>query len=291
MSSFRFHRPGSLEEACKLGEKLQDRARYLAGGTELVPDFRSGRDSAEDLISLKDIPGLDSIQAEEEGLRIGSMATLAQIAHSDDVRQHSPALARAASLMAGEQIRSQATIGGNFCRAVSCADTPPICIVSEAQLQLHSLSGVRTMPAEDFFTGPRQTLLLPGEILHSLFLPNPGKGFGASYQRFTLKQGQALAVAAVAASLLLREGKIARARIALAAVAPTPLLVPDAGRFLEGKPADACHFPKASELAEAAASPICDLRGSEQYRRDLVKILSLRALEEALAIAEGGKDE
>lgn len=285
---FSYHRPGSLAEACALGLELGAEARFFAGGTELIIDFRTRRDAAEHLISLRDVPGLAAISAERDGLRVGAMASLAEIAESTTVEAHYPALGLAARLMAGEQIRGQATLGGNFCRAVSCADTPPICIVGEARVALTDPDGEREVPAEDFFTGPRQTVLKPGEILTHITLPKQPAHSGADYQRFALRGGQALAVVAVAARLVLAKGKIADARVALGAVAPTPLLVPACGEALKGKAPSDAAFTAAADLAAAAAQPLSDLRGSEEYRRELVRTLTQRALATAAAIAKGG---
>ena len=285
---FSYHRPATLAEACALGERLGRAARYFAGGTELIIDFRTQRDAADHLISLKDVPGLDGIEADGEGLRIGAMVTIAELAISPLVAERCPALGQASRLMAGAQIRSQATLGGNFCRAVSCADTPPACIAAEARVLLVGAEGGREVPAEAFFTGPRQTVLQSGEILTAVLIPKQPPHAGADYQRFALRGGQALAVAALAARLVLDGGKIADTRIVLGAVAPTPLLVPACGDALRGKRPDAAAFAAAADLAAIAAQPICDLRGSDSYRRDLVRVLALRALTNAATQAQGG---
>ncbi len=282
---FTFHRPSTLAEACELGRSLGEKGRFFAGGTELLIDFRYLRDTAEHLITLQDVPGLDAIVANEDGLHIGAMATLSQVAESPEVAARFPALAEAVLSMAGEQIRNQATIGGNFCRAVSCADTPPVCIVGEASLQIVGPDGARSLPAEDFFTGPRQTVLAPDEILEKVTIPTQSFSSGASYQRFSLRRGQALAVASVAARLVLDDDKIDDARVALGAVAPTPLFVPRCGEVLRGKAPGKVAFTEAAEIAATEAAPICDLRGSDEYRRELVETLTVRALEEAAARA------
>ncbi|MBM4116697.1 xanthine dehydrogenase family protein subunit M [bacterium] len=283
---FQLHRPRSLAEACALGARLGEAARYCAGGTELIVDFRARRDGADHLISLREVPGLATIAVQDDDLRIGAMVSIAEIAESPLVAARFPALGLAARLMAGAQIRAQATIGGNFCRAVSCADTPPTCIAGEARLAMASAEGERQLAAEDFFTGPRQTVLRPGEIVTAILLPAQPVGSGADYQRFTLRAGQALAVAAVAARLVLVRGVITEARLCLGAVAPTPLLVPAAAAILERKRPSEALFAEAAAAAAAAARPICDLRGSDEYRRDLVRVLARRALAMAAARAQ-----
>lgn len=278
-SDFSYHRPATLAEACELGRSLGGQARYLAGGTELVVDFRSGRDAAPHLISLKNISELRTIIEDRGTLCIGAMATLAEIAESPLVAKRFPVLKEGALTMAGEQIRSLASIGGNFCRAVSCADTPPICIVGEAELSVVGPDGERTLGAEELFTGPRQTQLASGEILTEIRIPEQAKRSGASYQRFALRKGQALAVAAVAARVVLDGHKIVNARVAMGAVAPTPLRAKRCEAILRDKPPSEALFVQAAAEAAQEAKPISDLRGSGEYRREIVEVLTKRALE------------
>lgn len=281
-SDFSYHRPATLAEASELGSKFGAQARYLAGGTELLIDFRNGRDSARHLISLKDISGLDSITRDPDGqLRIGAMTTLAAIAASPAVRECFPALAEGALTMAGAQVRNQATIGGNFCRAVSCADTPPICMVGEARLKVVDSATEKLIPIEGFFTGPRQTTLRAGEILVEIRIPPQPANSGASYQRFSLRRGQALAVAAVAARVSLRGTKLDGARVALGAVAPTPMRAHRCEALLQGKAPSDELFARAAAAAAAESRPISDLRGTEVFRREMVEVLTVRALREA----------
>ncbi len=288
---FSYHRPGSLEEACRLGRQLGREARFHAGGTELLVDLRHRRDAATHLISLRDLPELAAIaEGKDGGLRIGAMATLADLTESPLVAARFPVLKEAALTMAGAQIRNRGTIGGNFCRAVSCADTPPVCLVGEASVRLVGPDGERTLPAQDLFIGPRQTVLTPGELLVEILIPPQPARSGASYQRFTLRRGQALAVAAVAARLVLDEGgRIADARVGLTAVAPTPLLASDCMSRLRGQPPGEELFAAAASAAAAEAKPIDDLRGSAAFRRELVEVLTLRALEACVERAQGDR--
>lgn len=278
---FKFHRPATVAEACDLGRTLADKARYLAGGTELLVDFRNERDSAEHLISLQQIPDLRTISGDGGLLRIGALASLSEVAESPEVRRAFPALGEAVLTMAGVQIRNQGTIGGNFCRAVPCADTPPICIAGGAQLRLVDADGDRTLPAEEFFLGPRRTSIRPGEILTEILIPAQPGSSGASYQRFSLRRGSALSVAAVAARVILDGEAIEEARVVLGAVAPVPLPATRCARLLKGQAPTKEVFARAAKEAAAEAQPISDLRGSKAYRIDLVEVLALRALTEA----------
>jgi len=271
--------------ACDLG----DGTIFLAGGTEIIPDFRRGRENARHLISLREVSGLDGIKKDGEYLRIGAMTRIEDIATSSVVMQAFPALARAASQIGGVQIRHQATIGGNFCRAVPCADTPPPCIAVEAQVSMAGPGGERRLPAEDFFTGPRQTVLKHGEILAQILIPVQPANSGTSFQRFSQRKGAGLAVASVAARLVIRNGVITGARVALGAVAPVPLPAEKCCLALVGQKPTPTLFANAGSQAAAEAQPITDIRGTEEFRRELVRVLTVRALEEAAAQAAGGK--
>lgn len=286
---FAYHRPESIAEACELAEELGDGALYLAGGTELLPDFKRGSESAQHLISLQAITELAGIRTTDDALVIGGMTSLQEIADSETVHSAFPALAEAAAAIGGPQIRNQGTIGGNFCRAVPCADTPPPCLVSEAEVVLTGAGGERRLPAEAFFTGPRQTAMQPREILREIRIPAQPAGSGASFQRFALRGGSALAVASVAARIQLDGETIRRPRVALGAVAPVPLLATECMRLLDGQTLSKETLARAAEAAGAEAQPIDDIRGSIEYRRQLVTVLTMRALEQAAARARGAR--
>ncbi len=280
-AGFTYHRPATLADACALGLRLGADAAFLAGGTELLPDFHRGRESATHLIALDRITELTHIRADADGLYIGALATVGAVAASPEIRAWLPALAEAARALGSPQIRSLATIGGNFCRAVPCADLPPVGIVAEARVRLAGVRGSREVTPEQFFVGPRKTVLEPGEILREIVIPLQPARSGTSYQRFALRRGSALAVASVAARVVLAGETIVEARIALGAVAPVPCLAPRAGALLQGHTLSAERFALAAAAAAAEARPITDIRGTEVFRRDLVEVLTRRALEEA----------
>ena len=280
-----YHRPASLAEACALGRDLGNDAVFLAGGTELVPDYERGLEAARHLIALDTIEELRGIRQEAGQLRIGALATVAQVAASPLVRDWCPVLAEAARAIGSPQIRSRATIGGNFCRAVPCADTPPAAVVAAARVRLASPAGWREIEAEKFFIGPRQTVLQAGEVLAEILVPAQPRHSGASYQRFARRRGPALAVAAVAARIHLVGAKVAGARIALGAVAPVPLLATRAAAVLEGEDPTPELFAIAAAASAEEALPIGDLRGTAAFRRELVTVLARRALGEAASRA------
>lgn len=277
-----YYRPDTLVEACELGLRLGAEAAFLAGGTELLPDYHRGREPATALIALDRIEELRGIRTTDDELCIGALTTIAAVAASPLVRGWSPVLAEAARAIGSPQIRNRATIGGNFCRAVPCADTPPAAVVSGAEAVLVGPEGKRAVPVEQFFVGPRRTILRPGEILVELRVPAQPPRSGASYQRFSRRRGAALAVAAVAARVRLSGSVIAEARIALGAVAPVPLLATRAAAGLEGEAPSAELFALAGAVSAEESLPITDVRGTDSFRRELVAVLAARALGEAV---------
>ena len=284
---FTYHRPTTLAEACELGRSLGDQVCYLAGGTDLFVDLKQKRRTTGHVISLATIPGLDGITIDNGSLRIGAMTRLTGVGRSEEVKQAFPALSDAVSAIGSEQIRNQGTIGGNFCGAVPCADSPPICIAGEARLRISDGASERTLPAEEFFSSPRVNALMPGEVLMEVTIPDQPAHSGASYQRFSLRHGSALAVASVAARLVVEDGMIGDARVVLGAVAPIPLpAVGCAGELIGQEPSEDL-FRKAAAVAASEARPLTDIRGSEGYRRDIVEVLTLRALQEAMVRARG----
>ncbi len=283
--SFTYHRPATLAEACALGRSLGRDAAYLAGGTELMPDYERGREPATHLIALGRIPELRGIAREGDTLRIGALTTVSAIAASAAVQAWIPALAEAARALGSPQVRSLATIGGNFCRAVSCADLPPAAMVGDARLRIVSGGGERTIRAEALFEGPRRTVLAPGEVLADVIVPAAAPNTGTSFQRFSQRRGMALAVASAAAALRLAGDRIGAATVALGAVGPVPMLVPQVARLLAGERPTEELFAVAGAVCADAALPISDVRGSQAYRRDLVAVLVRRALAQALVRA------
>ena len=287
MIPFAYHRPATLAEASALGEQFGACAAFLAGGTELIPDYQRGRETAAHLIALDGIRELRGIAVDGDTLRIGALTTVAEIASSPLVARWLPALADAARSIGSPQIRSRATLGGNFCRAVSCADLPPAAIAGGARLRLSSRGGERLLDAQEFFVASRRTVLMHGELLVELLIPTPVASSGTSFQRFAHRRGMALAVASVAAALTLDGDRIGSATIALGAVAPTPVVVHEAPSLLVGELPSDDLFRRVALVCAEAARPISDIRGSADFRRELVAVLARRALDQATSRARG----
>lgn len=277
-----YHAPRSLPEACRLIHHLGNDAMILAGGTDLLADLKQGLITARHLISLRNVEGLKKIEQGGEGLWIGSLVTPNQLANSDTIRSEIPALSDAGASMAGVQVRNLATLGGNLCSAVPSADLPPSLLTMEAAVRLTSHEGERDLPLRDFFLGPRRTALDRTEILAAVLVPALPEKTGTAYEKFQLRDASALAVVGVAARISLEQDRISMARVAVGAAAPTPILIDQAGDFLAGKEPTGENFSRAAEFSFQGVDPITDLRGSESYRRELARVLTVRALKRAL---------
>lgn len=289
LPSVEFHRTRSLCEASELLKRYGSRGRVLAGGTDLLVDLKAKRVSTEHLISISHIAELQSITHENGSLRIGALTTITRLDESQLVRDLFPSILDATRAMAVRQVRNLATIGGNIASAVPCADLPPILTALNGSVVLWSNSGERIVPLDQFFVGARQTVMRETEILSGVIVPCGGNNFGAAYARFGLREGNAIAVAAVAAALKLStNGTIDTASIILGAVSPVPKVANEASNQLRGENPSDTLFAKAAEQAVAAADPISDIRGSAAFRRELVAVLTQRALSAALQRAGGG---
>lgn len=289
LSEVEFHEASTLEQAAELMACWGAQARFLAGGTDLLVDLKTDRFRAGHVVSLNRIAGLRGISAGDGGVRIGALTTIGQLAASAIIRKRCPAILDATRDMGGPQIRHMATVGGNIANAVPSADLPPVLMAMGARVSLWSSSGERVVLLEDFFLGPRKTLRRFDEILTEIFVPYPPARFGAAYARFSLREANALAVAGMAASLVLSaDGLIDEARICSCAVAPTPQLVKAAAQSLVGTFLDEASLDGAAQAAMQASTPISDIRGTAAFRRELVGILTRRALITARERATGG---
>jgi len=259
-----------------------DRARIVAGGTDLIPRIKLREVSPGFLIGLEGIPGLDSITySEANGLRFGPLVTLASIEASPVVRERFNVLYQAVHSMASSQVRNLGTVGGNLCNAAPSADTAPSLIAMGAKLKLIAPNSERTIPVEEFFTGPSQTVLRRGEILIEIQIPDSSLCKSGVYIKHTIRQAMDLAIVGVAVSVTIQNGICQDARIALGAVAPTPVRAIVAETLLRGKSKDDRLFKAAAAQAPRECQPITDIRSSAEYRREMVEVLTRRALEQA----------
>lgn len=288
MRSFAYQAPASVDEAVALLASHDGRARPLAGGTDLLVQLRRGLLDLDLLVDVKNIPELNQISFDEAaGLTFGAAVSCACLSEHPAVQRVYPGLLDAVSIIGGVAIQGRATVGGNLCNAAPSGDSIPALIVLEATCAVAGPGGMRTVPVEAFCAGPGKTVLQRGEILVSLHVPLPQPRSGAAYLRFTPRREMDIAVAGAGVWVRLgQDGRtIADARIALSAVAPTPLLVREARAVLVGQSPSEEAFARAAQVAASAAQPIADVRGTVAQRHHLVGVLVKRALRVAVQFA------
>jgi carbon-monoxide dehydrogenase medium subunit len=275
----------SVEEAVSLLSRDGDQTRILSGGTDLLVQLREGRVRARLVLDIKRIPELNELTYDPRaGLRLGAAVPCYRICRDAQVARHYPGLIDAIGLIGGVQIQARASVGGNLANASPAADAIPALIVHQAVCEIAGPDGRRRVPVEAFCTAPGRNILRKGEFLVSLRVPVPERGFGAHYLRFIPRNEMDIAVTGAGAAVRLSEdgSTFQTARVALSAVAPTPLFVPEAGEALMGRPVSDEAIEKAARLAQAAARPISDMRGTAAQRRHLSAVLTRRALHKAV---------
>jgi carbon-monoxide dehydrogenase medium subunit len=276
MNQHPYLRPGSLDELWPL-LAAHPEARVIAGGTDVMVQLHSRVIRPCPLISLRALPGLDGIEVGEGGTWIGAATPIARLLDHPQLQQRAPVLVQAARVLGSPQIRNVATIGGNLCNASPCADTAPPLLVYEARAAIRGPLGQREIPLQEFFRGPGESALSPGEILEGLRLPPPRPGARGLFLK-KRRVRMDLSLASVAVALEFSGGRCTRARIAAGSVAPTPLRLESVERLLEGQPLSDELIGQAAEAAAAAVDPIDDLRASEAYRRVIIAAYLRRAL-------------
>lgn len=276
-----YHRPDSLSEACELLFALGPEAVPLAGGTDVMVDLRRGTSTPHHLVSLAALQELRGIVLEDGRLRIGALVTPAQLQVSEEVDLARPELLDAIGVFGTPQVRNRATVGGNLCTAASCADLAPLLLALGARVRVATPEGAKELLLEEFFGDHRSTILQPGHILTEVIVSAKGPGEGAAYKAFGLRATNSITVAGAAAHLHIEEGRCTLARLALGAVAPTPILVQTVEETLVGSDLGDVDLAGAGLAAAEVADPISDVRGSAEHRRELVERLSIRALRAA----------
>lgn len=262
-------------------------ARILAGGTDLLVALKETPNTPRIVVDISRAEDMRGITLTDTGLRIGALTTHSEILQSPLIAELCPVLAEAALTIGAVQTRNMGTVGGNLVTCVPSLDSGPALVALEAQATIAGPRGKRHLPLTEFFVAPRRTALAADELLFDITVPTAALRKPAAFLKFGLRKGQALALVNVAAALHYDEtARVCRQpRIALGAVAPTVVRATDAECHLEGEPLDAAHIAQAAKLAVGATRPITDFRASADYRRDLVEVLTRRALEQAYARA------
>ncbi len=289
MRAIDYTAPTSLSEAVSIMAAHGDRARPLAGGTDVLVQLRGGRREADVLLDTKKIPELNGIKLDDNGLQLGAAVACYQVYQNEAVAAAYPGLIDAASLIGSIQIQGRASIGGNLCNAAPSGDSIPPVITLGGEAHINGPNGWRTVAAEDFCTGPGRNVLQDGELLVAIQLPAPAANSGTAYLRFIPRNEMDIAVAGVSSTVTLDASgqTIQSARIALASVGPTPILATAAGDSLAGQAVSDEAIAEAGRLASEAATPITDMRGTIRQRHHLVDVLTRRTLNIAIRRARG----
>lgn len=288
MRDFDFYQPRSLSEASVFLKAHDGQARILAGGTDLLVTIKKRQvPTPKFMVGLKKIPGLTCLIEEKGNLRMGALVTLQEMATSKTIQERFPILAQASGAMASPPVRNLATLGGNICNASPAADLAPPLLVLDAHVICVSNGSERTVPIDSFFLGPGQSCLESYEVVASIIVPASPPTSGAVYLKLGFRQAMAIAAAGVAARITVdaKTGKCAQARVALGAVAPTPIRALAAEERLLGTFLEPGDIGAAAAEAARACQPISDHRATADYRRTVVEALTCRALHSACSFA------
>ncbi len=280
--------PATVEEAANMLSE-QPAAKVFAGATDVIPQIRAGRPEPETLIDLKGIARLTSVNHAGGTWTIGAATPTVELTENAELAAELPGLVEAAGLIGSDQIQNRCSLGGNLCNASPAADSVPAMIVNGARAVIASGSGTRTVPVADIATGPGATSLAEGEFVVEIEVDSPPANTGDAYLRMIPRTEMDIAVVGVGARITLDDtGTCTSATVALGAVAPTAVRVPDAEAALIGSTLDDAALAAVAEAAAAACNPIDDKRGTVAYRRQVAGVLARRAV---VAAAQRAADD
>ena len=293
MQDFTYHAPSELAEALSLHRADPEHTRFLAGGTDLYLSLEHVEKTVRHVVDLKGIKNLSGIHRESGGAwRIGALTLMVELERHGELNALYPVLCEAAHMIGGPALRNRATLGGNLCNASPAADTASALLALEALAVVATPTGERTMPIGQLWSGPRKNTLAPGELLAAVVIPACAPGTSSAFARVTRSVMDISVVNASAVVRLDGKGRIAALHLAMGAVAPTPLALPQAEKALLGKLPDESALKTLRTLAESVAKPISDNRAEAEYRRDMAGVLAARVVRIASERARlaGGRD-
>jgi CO/xanthine dehydrogenase FAD-binding subunit len=278
---------GSVDEALSA---LKSGARPLAGGTDLVVGARQGKAPLpERIVAIHQIDELRGVSMSDGRLRLGALATHAEIAADSTVRERLTALADACSIVGSHATRANGTVGGNLMNASPAMEVGGPLQVFDAEVLLCSSTSERRVPVASLATGPGTTHATPDELLTEVLVAVPSDGTGSCYARLEYRRQMEIAIVGVTAAVTVADGKVTRARVAITALAPTIILVPEAEEALLGSDGGVAAAAAAAKAAAQAAKPISDVRGSADYRRAMAEVVARRVIDASVRRAEGGE--
>ena len=287
ISDFNYHQASSVQEACNILSESPD-GSPLAGGTDLLVEMKRGLRHHRDIVSLTAIADLKSIYQNADNLFIGAGVTHNETFSSPVIKEAFPAISEAASTIGTDQVRNRGTIGGNLCTGASCCDMAPILMALNANVEICSSTNTRTMPLQEFFIFHRETRLQKGEIMTKIIVPRAKTSSSACFEKFGLREAASISVASVAVAIRQNEGLCADVCIVIGAVAPVPKISTAANDVLTGKEIsglskDSSLLEQVCEAAAADSLPIDDIRAKAEYRKNLIKVLTKRAIVRAIS--------
>ncbi len=287
LPKFDFDRPTSITEVCEILDEYGNSAQLLAGGTDVLVNLKRKRIAPERVVGIHRVSELGGLSTDRNEIRVGSLMTATEISENRTIARQIPFLGRAAAGLGSPPIRNRATIGGNLVTARPAADLIPPLMVLDAAVSLTSKNGTREIPVTRFVTGPGTTKIKDDEVLTHVIIPRNEAGTGGAYIKFGARHSCEISIVSVAAFVSLTPAgrRIASAKIALGAVAPKVMRCAHAEEALAGQYPGDKAFAIAGKAAARAARPISDFRGSAKYRRQMVDVLTRRALSAACKAA------
>ncbi|MCL2580124.1 MAG: xanthine dehydrogenase family protein subunit M [Oscillospiraceae bacterium] len=275
--------PETRQECFALLEQYGDKAKVLAGGTDVIQLLKSGALKPEAVIDIRKVEGISETKITDQGLALGAMVRLRELSLNEALATDYPVIMEAAGHVSSMQIRSMATIGGNVCNASPSADAVQGLILMNATAVIESAGGNREIPIAQFFTGPGKTVLKKGELLVGFTIPKPSARTGAFYEKFSIRGDTDITIVGAGASVTLAEdGTVSGAVVSLASVAPTPLRMDAVEKMLVGKKLTPELIDQAAQAASKSVAPITDQRASAGYRVEMVYVWTKSALTKAL---------
>lgn len=291
MRDFEYARPTTLADALNLIATHNGQSRLLAGGTDLIDHIRTERLTPDWVIDVKAIPELNRLETDDSGFHLGAVVPCWRVTEDETVRRSYTALADSCQIIGGIQIQNRASVGGNLCNSGPAADSIPSLIALSGTCVIDGVHGRREVAVEEFCTGAGRNVLDPGEILLEIRFPQAVSNSGSHYRRFIPRNEMDIASVSVGAWVQLDESgeSFQAVRVALGAVAATPLFVPEIGSELVGQAVSEEAIQRAVVLATAAAQPIDDMRGTVEFRKHVTGVLTKRVLKEAIERARTGE--
>ena len=282
LPGFEYLAPKTVEETIELLSRYKGQARLLAGGTDLLLDMKRQKETPRYVIGLKHVRGLDFINYDQAaGLSFGPLVTVHAIETSPLIKEKYPVLSQAASVLGSVQVRNLATVVGNLCSALPSADMAPGLIVLGASLKVTGTKAERIVAVEDFFRAPGESILAHDELVTGVRVPNPPARSGMAYLKHMTRSAMDLSIVGVAVLIVLKNGICREVKICLGTVGPVPMRATNAEAVLKGKRPDVRLMEKAAETASQECNPRSSMRATAEYRREMVAVLTRRALNQA----------